>query len=546
MVFILVNTISSVYYIRVDLSERQALKITQATRRVIKNLSAPLTIEAFFSADVPDFFVRKAKDVKDILKEYALTSDGKIKLIFNAPDTDDSILTRIDALSVPHAKIIQTSEDKKLVNYIYFSVVLHYKSKVKIINNTTEASDMEAQLTLAIHEMSGNSNLPKIALASNSGNLYFDSINNKEQTNSELNFLFSMKQLKEKIIQSYSNVKEVNLLFDDIPDGFSTLLVIGPEQLAEVEKFKIDQFIMSGGNIIFAVNDLKINFVNQLAAKGEGSVHHFLRHYGFNIKPNLVLEPFAHLPIQSKVKSGESTEIPYPAWVMVQEEGLSKEHFITKNLSGLFMPYVSQIEVTPQQVKNHINYQTLIRSSLDAKVISGKISTNPFVLNQILSQHIKEEGSNQQQAINLAIYAEGKFSSFYKGKRIPQGLNNVGSLIEEAHKIAKIFVLPTSYMFIDTALEGSRQKNNDLASNLYFLLSSIDFMNGQKHLIELREKKIIFRQYRNIKQERKKLILILCFALPFVIILLGLFSSFIWGKVEKKEATCFFFVLVTT
>ena len=44
-----------------------------------------------------------------------------------------------------------------------------------------------------------------------------------------------------------------------IPAEVSTIVLIGGETLSEYQTYKLDQFIMSGGNLIACVNGVRLN-----------------------------------------------------------------------------------------------------------------------------------------------------------------------------------------------------------------------------------------------------------------------------------------------
>lgn len=138
--------------------------------------------------------------------------------------------------------------------------------------------------------------------------------------------IFTDQILKEE----YGIVPEIHIEEEEIPDSIGTLLWIGGGALSEISSYRLDQFLMRGGNLIllFKSMDFRLTPSNRENGIGMDSIspgiakpasyieeqNLIFEHYGFKVNTDLVLEPNHSLPIGSltEVEPGVIGRYAYP------------------------------------------------------------------------------------------------------------------------------------------------------------------------------------------------------------------------------------------
>ncbi|RME90404.1 MAG: hypothetical protein D6767_06905, partial [Candidatus Hydrogenedentota bacterium] len=124
IVFLLLNWVSYGLYIRFDLSRSGRLRLTSATKKILKKLPEPVRIEAYFSEDVPESHIAQVKMLRDFLTEYEASSGGNVILQFLDPDKDEDAQSRANDFGIQPIDLGMIGEKGTEIKRIYLSVVL--------------------------------------------------------------------------------------------------------------------------------------------------------------------------------------------------------------------------------------------------------------------------------------------------------------------------------------------------------------------------------------------------------------------------------------
>src|SRR5687768_2694975 len=87
---ILLNIVSIGFFSRCDLTRDKAFTLSEATKEVVGNLENPVTISAYFSAEMPSPHSDHARYLKDLLEEYRAASHGNLSFEFLDPRSQES------------------------------------------------------------------------------------------------------------------------------------------------------------------------------------------------------------------------------------------------------------------------------------------------------------------------------------------------------------------------------------------------------------------------------------------------------------------------
>lgn len=517
-------------FIRFDLSSTGAMRISGTSKNLLRNLPEKATIELFVSNDLPDEAVLVARKVRDFVQEYVNSSRGRVKLIILDPDNDKSAQQRAQDLRVQQLDMRVAGSKKAQAQSIYFGLALSYGTKSEALNNLIglyEQHDLENQLTAKLFKMV-KPNEKKVALLGGHG-----SFNQKKERNPTSISIFA-----EKISSFYGELTEVNTTNADIPVEVSTLVVVQPGKLEAIDRFRLDQFIMRGGNLIVAASGMEVNFAQQfMASPGNPDLADFLKKYGIELAADMVNEPKPNyfVPFVQPINAFQMSKAPYPPWVVVPKDNLSQENLASKGNAAFIAPYVSSIKTNPALLPTgegagKFKVDVLAKSTSDSWAQANFAFLDPNKMEEMLSAPKQNTGS-----YNLAVMAHGRFTSqFADGKDLPKEAPK--TYLKVAEKDSRILVVGTPFalsnmMFILSEMTGVPL----LDENIKLFFSAIDVMHGNEDLVELRKKSSPRIKTKLVEDGARKIFTLLAFAIPLLAI--GLYGTYRLTRRKKLTPT---------
>jgi ABC-type uncharacterized transport system involved in gliding motility auxiliary subunit len=500
-------------YVRFDLSSSGAMRISSTTKNLLRNLPEKATIELFVSNDLPDEAILVARKARDFIQEYVNSSRGHVKLTILDPDNDKAAQARATELRIQQLDLRVGGSKKAQAQSIYFGLAISYGSKSDTVNNLIglyEQHDLENQLTAKIFKMV-KPNEKKIGLFAGHGPFTLK----KERSPNSLSIF------AEKVSTFYGDIVEVNPGASDIPVEISTLLIVQPGKLEPMEKFRIDQYLMRGGNIIVAASGMDVNFSQQfMATQGNPDLGDFLKGYGIELAADMINEPKVNhfVPFMQQANAFQSYKLPYPPWVIIPRDLMSQDNLASKGNAALIMPYTSSIKTNPGVLPpgegpGKFKVDVIAKSSPDSWAQANFALLDPSKMEEMLQQPRQNTGS-----YNVAVFARGKFPSQYVVNVPPPEAPK--TWLKAAEKDSSILVLGSPYaisnmMFILSEMTGAPL--HDENNKLFF--AAIDIMNGNEELVELRKKSAPRIKTRMVSDTERKIYTLLAFAIPLILIL---------------------------
>ena len=420
ILLVLVNWLASVYHARIDLTNEKRFTLSAATKKILRNLDDQVEVKVFLKGDFPSGFKKLANNTQETLEEFQEASSGKLKYNFVSPDElmDDTEVKWGDTLSamglypINLKSQLKKGEQQQLV---YPVALLRYKEKVlpvKLYNgipnigrqeiNSAEAL-MEFQLADGIYKLSGRQK-PMIAY----------SIGNGEPQDART------YDLVENVLRAAYDLKLVNINKSPvIDDTFKLMMIVKPAQpFTDIEKLRIDQYIMRGGKLLMFIDALNaemdsLRIKNEVIAYDRGlGLTDLLFKYGARINNDLVMDL-------------QSDKLPFDVNGNGQFEFLSwnyfpvfiskSDHAINKNLgfvSGRFVNSIDTVEAAG------ISKTVLLSSSANARSISA-----PALISGSENVNAPEDEKFKTPDIPVAVLLDGKFTSMFKN-RLSQELND--------------------------------------------------------------------------------------------------------------------------
>ena len=302
---------------------------------------------------------------------------------------------------------------------------------------------------------------------------------------------FSSAANFEAMLSGMYELSSIDLSKDEIPVDMKLVILNGPKSdFSEIELYKLDQFIMKGGNVLFFMDGLVAGqqdyYGNVSYAPNALNVDRLLEKYGVNRAKNLVLDKNCYTQTDRVYGKMNLYWVP-----LLQKGSLAKKHVITNNLGYVIMLMNGSLDVSKAMENKNITTTVLAKSSADSWTMDKNIVLNPNMM-------MPPADKNARKSENLAVLLEGKFDSAFdaapelveSGDEKASGSDDGVSKIEsDSHLKAsvqsgKIVVFSSSGITTAQLLDGN-VSGNPIAM---MLLNVVDYMNGNEDFCTMRTK----------------------------------------------------------
>lgn len=542
LIIIAFNFIANEFYFRLDLTKEKRYTLSPSSIDLVNKLDDDLYVTVFLDGDLPIEYKQLQSATRDILNEYRLSSDGKVKFDFEDILADKDIKEKEAILKEIFQKGLQIEQpelkpdEAPTEKYILPSGIVFYKGKeypinllkrqfgkaLEVeINNSIEL--LEYEIGTAIRKgLSGKS--IKVAFSSGHGELSstqtadianslgdfysLDRINlNLRDSNCYKNFASDVINNPQKPVFSVLVEGLINKL-----KSYRGLIVAKPTlEFTEPEKYILDQYIMNGGKVIFLVENLLAE-MDSVAKYGQVmTVNHshnlddILFQYGVKVKPNLVQDIQCHgIPAinQQTNRPGFWPWIFYPLFSAVDDNPVSR------NLENVWGRYCSTLDTTSRKT---LKKTVLLRSSPQSRV-----AANPVLISLDILKN-RQNPSNFKNGNQIsAVLVEGEFISPF---RYRDGVKRSFDLpfTESIEQNAMIVIGDGDLIRNQVSSDGrvyplgydkfaSKQFSAPVEfANKKFFLNCIDYLCDENNLIEVRSKEVILRLLNKSKIKSEKL-----------------------------------------
>lgn len=540
---VLVNFIAYKWKAQVDLTSDKRYTTTKGTQQLIKNLEAPIKLSLFLSGeDVPAAFQRLAKSTQEVALNFKSLSKGKIEVWSLDPTGDDSTAFQtvmefgMEGVPVTIDAGKQGTKQKMVYPWVLVEnmetgaampVFIQETNVPQLSRTILNKSEMllEYNIANAIHQVAKKERAKIGFLTGNHQDLGY-------------NVMSALANLS-----NYYILDTVNLqMTTTIPTSYNTIIVSSPyKAFDELDKFKLDQYLMHGGNVVYLLNQAT-GSLDSFKQDGKYNVlpidlnlGDLLFQYGVRVNSDLVKDGsnFERIPLSKSGKREESMLFP---WVYFPVLTGNSDHPITKNLEGILGRFVSSMDLVDQE--GDVQKTVLLQTSRYAKKVS--LPAPLQLTDAVLEFNINDFNTPH---IPIAVLLEGTFQSHY-GQRLPPEVNNFVQanklqVLKQSNAKGKLIVASDGdLLYNDLGPNGPL----DLGQYIYggfrydnksFLLNAIEYLSNPNHLLEARSKSFTNRilDPKRVQSEKGMWQLINIGVPSIIIILLG----GIWTFVRRKK-----------
>jgi ABC-type uncharacterized transport system involved in gliding motility auxiliary subunit len=161
VVIVLINLAGISLFWRLDLTSNGLYSLSAASKKVVSTLNEPLTINVFFSKNLPPPYNNIELYLHDLLEEYELHSNDNLSYRFydvTAKEGDLSEETEenrkiAQGYGITPVNIRKIEKDEARVQRVFMGIALIHGDVVGRIPSVTSTDDLEYRITNAIREM---------------------------------------------------------------------------------------------------------------------------------------------------------------------------------------------------------------------------------------------------------------------------------------------------------------------------------------------------------------------------------------------------------
>ncbi len=543
-----INAIASLFHYRADLTQENRYSITSSTKTLLKGVDEELEVLVFLKGEFPAGFRKLSNATAEFLSVLKDNNPSKIKYRFIAPEQEASpgklwadSLQSLGAFPINLTVQVASGQQNK---YVYPFALINYGGRTSLVNlyggstslisnsevNNAE-SMLEYQFVKSIDKLLHPSR-PFVAYATGHGEPVGAETYDLVQTIKQDYEFFSVDISKQPVI----------------PDTMKVLVIVKPTAaFTEAEKLKIDQYVVRGGKVLWAIDNLRaeldsLSYKDQIIAYDRNlNITDLLFNYGVRINADLLMDlQCDFLPFKVGGNGAQDEFIHWNYYPLFASEG---NHAINKNLGLVLGRFVNSIDTV--EVEN-VTKTVLLQSSQNARTISTPALISP---NEV--RNTPQDALFKRSSVPVAVLLQGKFSSLYRGrisKAQRDTLNRAGGYKEENSVENKMIVIGDG----DILLNDFSFKNNQplpMGVNLYtvgsqyeyqfanrnFLLNCLEYLTVNANITEARNKEVILRLLDTQKADAQKTTWqLITIALP---ILLVIIFGAVYQQVRKRKYT---------
>lgn len=517
-IFISIGIFSQFLFTRFDFTTEKRFTISPISRKIINDLPKPVTITVYLQGSgLPAGMKRLQGATRDMISDLKAYSHGNIQFEFvdllsvikKLPDDKQKeAYEDFEAKGVVGQNISFKTDDGVSQKLIFPEAVVKSGDKEVVVNlvQTRIGSSDEEQINISVQNLEyAFTSAIKKAVSGGKPQVGFTE-GHHELTDVQLND--AMKSLSDGF-----EVGRLNLA--TIPfkalQNIKLLVIPKPDQkFTELEKFKLDQYIMRGGKVLWTIDQVSAELDSLRGHGGEQmsfpkqlNLDDQLFRYGVRINYDLIADmSCSPIPVSTGEIGGQA-QIQMLPWLYYPLFMSYSKHPIVKNLDAIHSEFASTIDLL--DTKN-VQKTILLASSPYNKKISA-----PHILSLQALEQEPNPKDFQGTPKTVAVLLEGRFTSDWRNRPLPDSLGEAVTIMPESVPTKMVVISDGDILKNQVSSDGSPYPlgydhyTKQMYGNKNLLLNIADYMTDDSGLIALRTKEIKVRLLNRARIRNEKL-----------------------------------------
>jgi gliding-associated putative ABC transporter substrate-binding component GldG len=462
---IVVNLVSRDVFKRIDLTDNGQFTLSESSKEVLEGMDDLLTMKVYFSDNLPGELGNTRRFLQDILEEYEAYGKKNVRFEFFDPETDEDLEEDAQKSGVIPVQVQDIENDKIEVKKVFMGLAILYEDKREVLPVIQTTSGLEYEITTKIKKLVESSK-ESVGLAT------FDGDPDRFENVSRL------------ISERYS-VRQIDLS-NPVPADINVILARGvTDTLSDSARINLEEFLARSGNMILAQSHVNASLETQQASDIQSDIFDILASYGIQIESNLVLDRSC-----SRVNVGRNmgfirmnVPMEYPFLPLVRS--FNQEEILVSGLEQIMLFFPSEVTLADSGLSD-VSVRPLFSSSSKSAVMSGFYNLSP-----------EPERNPIFQRLNKPAKLIGAIS---------EKVNASSGLLSQ-------IILVSDIRFLD---DGSGAES---AENHVFIMNAVDYLMGDRGLIELRSREITSRPLKELSDANRKTWKWINIVMPTVLVL---------------------------
>ena len=422
------NWLASWYHTRIDLTDEKRFTLSGSTKKLLGSLDEKVEITVLLTGEIKSEFRKLSVSVNELLENFRNYSGNNLQFKFELPGEglNDSLKAEVfDSLVRmglrPTNQQVQIKEGEgKSQRQVFPGAVIKYRNRTLAVDllqgqvqknvfnsedildkqsiNSAEAL-LEYKFANAIQKIT-QKEAPLVGYAYGNGEPAFGM--------PFVNDLFST--LARDYLIDTVNIRGIPI----IPSEFKTIIIVKPvEKFTTEDKFKLDQYIMKGGRILWLIDMLfaerdSLQNGNLVAYSRDLDIGDLLFKYGARINNDLLLDKHSdRIPLEVGFVGGQPQKqlVNWPYFPLLQP---ASNNPIVKNMADVLGQFVNTIDTVEAE---NIDKTILLSSSAN----SYKEKTPALIdINNVQNDAGLEK--YKQKNLVASVLLEGRFQSLFANR----------------------------------------------------------------------------------------------------------------------------------
>jgi gliding-associated putative ABC transporter substrate-binding component GldG len=390
----------SLFSFQIDLTSTGMYTISPISKKIVAEAKADIYLTYYLSKKLKTY-EPVMQTISDFVQEYASATGGRVKVRIVDPQAAGEVndMERLGIQGIP----IQVSDQSQVTQAIVYSgIELSYKDRHTVLPLVSQPETIEYDLTSKLDQLINNRSLTVgLLIGDPSRSLNRD------------------YRLIQKQLSSLGTFKSLPL-DQPIPSSVNVLIVAGNKAMDDNTAYFIDQYIMNGGKVLFAMDSVAVDISsnNPPFALTKNPGLNLLPAYGVSEEASLVLDAYNNI-VQFNSPDGGGVLKRYPEWPQILSQDTNKTNPVTSHFSGLSLLWPSPLEEIP---KPGIKDEVLVSSSEKSWLMKGHFSIDP----DEAYMSARDPGV-QMKSYPIVLALSGRFTSAYTPKTVPKAEQGAGA-----------------------------------------------------------------------------------------------------------------------
>ncbi len=547
-ILLFVNILANTFYAHLDLTEEKRFTLTGPTQEMLKGLNDRIYIQVLLDGEFPAGFKRLQTATREMLDDFRSVS-SLVDYRFEDPTvgTLEEVKERRKALAdqgIMPVNLRVAEQGKSTQKIIYPVAVVHYGNQripVKLLESESPTLNQEVVInnSVSLLEYKFANAIKKIRSPERQIILF-------TKGHGELDELHTA-DLERSLNQFYDTDRIALDSVIQIKPRECALLVVAKPQTAfsEQEKFKIDQYVMNGGRMLWLIDRMNADLDSMrgnpprfFPTDYSINLEDMLFRYGARIQPDLILDLECSKISLVVGQMGNSPQFDLFPWYYHPAVLPTGRHPIVKNLDRVDMHFCSSIDTI--RTKTPVKKTVILTSSRYSRLQFSPIDLSFDILKY---QPDPEKFNKGMQPVGVLL--EGTFPSNYDN-RVSQemlaGLQQLGLEFKPVSVPTRMLVISDGDIASNFVRDAANKEWFPLGFNRFekityankeLMLNAVEYLIDPTGVIEARTKEVKLRLLDTVKAQKEqaqwRLINI---AIPLVF--LGLFGWFFNWRRKKR------------